>query len=545
MGPTGSSSGTYINLEFRAVGLRDRDIIGSSDPICYVSVPDEPANMATTSDPSKIARWKVIGSTEILDNTTSPNWATRVKVPYYFERHQPMRFVLVDVDNRKHPMKGDKLGFCATTLAEIVRNSTLTRPLSADGKKKSSKKMGSLTILAHDDEAAGKVRLQLSLAASNLDKMDLLSKSDPFYELKQVVGSGSSGTSMIHKSEHIDNECNPTWVPHTSYIAVGNTPWSDVQLSVAVYDWNKYKAPALIGEVNFSLADLTTRKSFPLINHRKKSRKSYKNSGILIIHRADAVQLPSFVSYIQGGLRLNFIVAVDFTASNKRPTNPDSLHYNGDPSRPSQYAQALSAVGNTLLSYIPDGQMTALGFGAKLPGQGQETSFDFALTGEPDPRVFGIDGLLSAYYQAVDNVTFSSPTNFTPLLRNAMSICSGTPVSQNCQHFSVLMILTDGIVTDLTSTIDAIIDASYNTPIAIVIVGIGNANFSAMERLDGDNTRLRNDKTGREAKHDIVQFTKFSQGMNFDDFSRKVLHEVPKRVVEYMVDAKIQPNSFM
>ena len=51
---------------------------------------------------------------------------------------------------------------------------------------------------------------------------------------------------------------------------------------------------------------------------------------------------------------------------------------------------------------------------------------------------------------------------------------------------------------------DALIDAS-GYPLSVLIIGIGNADFSSMHFLDSDNKRLAN-KFGKEARRDIVQF---------------------------------------
>ena len=45
---------------------------------------------------------------------------------------------------------------------------------------------------------------------------------------------------------------------------------------------------------------------------------------------------------------------------------------------------------------------------------------------------------------------------------------------------------------------------------AIVIVGVGNANFRSMERLDGDDALLRSNLSGKTAEADIVQFVPFN-----------------------------------
>ena len=47
---------------------------------------------------------------------------------------------------------------------------------------------------------------------------------------------------------------------------------------------------------------------------------------------------------------LNFTVAIDFTASNGNPSQPNSLHFM-NPYQPSQYARAIQAVGEIIQDY--------------------------------------------------------------------------------------------------------------------------------------------------------------------------------------------------
>jgi len=49
-------------------------------------------------------------------------------------------------------------------------------------------------------------------------------------------------------------------------------------------------------------------------------------------------------------------------------------------------------------------------------------------------------------------------------------------------------------------------------------VGVGNADFTAMEELDGDDGVLR-DSTGRRCLRDIVQFVEFSTCMARGDLA--------------------------
>lgn len=48
--------------------------------------------------------------------------------------------------------------------------------------------------------------------------------------------------------------------------------------------------------------------------------------------------------------------------------------------------------------------------------------------------------------------------------------------------------LTDGAISDMQNTKLAIIEAS-RLPMSIIIVGVGNAQFDAMDELDADDSR--------------------------------------------------------
>ena len=56
------------------------------------------------------------------------------------------------------------------------------------------------------------------------------------------------------------------------------------------------------------------------------------------------------------------------------------------------------------------------------------------------------------------------------------------------QQYFILLMLTDGAISDMNNTKLAIIEAS-RLPMSIIIVGVGNANFDAMNELDADESR--------------------------------------------------------
>ena len=101
--------------------------------------------------------------------------------------------------------------------------------------------------------------------------------------------------------------------------------------------------------------------------------------------------------------------------------------------------------------------------------------------------------------------------------------------------YSVLILLTDGCIHDMSETKELIVDLSYK-PCSIVIIGIGEEDFSEMSTLDADKKVLV-DKFNRPAARDIVQFVQFSdlKEMAKVEVKETLLAEIPDQFVDYMV----------
>ena len=87
-----------------------------------------------------------------------------------------------------------------------------------------------------------------------------------------------------------------------------------------------------------------------------------------------------------------------------------------------------------------------------------------------------------------------------------------------------------------------IVEASY-LPMSIIIIGVGKANFSAMDDLDGDGKLLRS-STGKPAARDIVQFVPFRQYQQrgIAELSAEVLRELPRQVQDFFSRVGKKPN---
>ena len=153
--------------------------------------------------------------------------------------------------------------------------------------------------------------------------------------------------------------------------------------------------------------------------------------------------------------------------------------------------------------------------------------------------MFGVQGILGAYRQCLDRVYLNGPTLFSQIIRTAVEV-SSRPWDAETQYYHILLIITDGAIHDMNETKELVVTAS-NYPLSIIIVGVGNADFSAMETLDSDDKLLRDHK-GRTASRDIVQFVPFKkyQGNPYM-LAKEVLAEVPAQLTGYMKQHNLAP----
>jgi hypothetical protein len=256
-----------------------------------------------------------------------------------------------------------------------------------------------------------------------------------------------------------------------------------------------------------------------------------------VVTQIHVTRIPTFLDYITEGCELTVTMAVDFTASNGDPKDPKSLHAMAQ-GQWNQYQQAMMAIGEIILEYDKDKKVGALGFGAILPN-GKDASHCFALTGNPSQmEVDGVQGLLQAYAGSLQVVKLYGPTNFEPVVSHV------TMISKECRKraYNVLLILTDGDITDKQKTITALVAASTE-PMSVIIVGVGDEDFEEMELLDGDGHGLVTEE-GKRAERDIVQFVAFKQCRNQEDVAAQVLAELPGQLLGYMGTHNTTPASW-
>jgi hypothetical protein len=270
---------------------------------------------------------------------------------------------------------------------------------------------------------------------------------------------------VVHETEVYKVNLNPNFNEFkiTGQVLCSND--FDKKIKIECLDWNWSGKTKLIGQVEIdmnSLSKMSKGSSLDLINPSYKSKTSYRNSGTLKIDNIVIVKEPTFLDFIMSGTQISLMVGIDFTASNGTLNDPSSLHalkkdeYN-------DYQKAIISVGNILNFYDSDKKYPVFGFGAKLPN-GQTSHCFHCNFDAMNPEVFGVDGILNSYNYSVQNVKFFGPTNFSPLIKACSSIASQ---SKGSEYF-ILLILTDGEITDMDETISSIVKAS-TLPLSIFL----------------------------------------------------------------------------
>ncbi|KAH7543165.1 hypothetical protein FEM48_Zijuj02G0154200 [Ziziphus jujuba var. spinosa] len=423
---------TQLELSLSAANLIDRDITSKSDPMAVVFVKKGDGKL------------EEVGRTEVILNNLNPQWIDKITIAYQFEIVQPLVFHVYDVDTQYHniPVKRlnlkdqDFLGEASCVLSMIVtkKDRSLTLNLQKDNRHGSLRNLGTLTVHA-EETVASRSAVDMTFRCSHLDNKDLFSKSDPFLRISRIVETG--GTVPISKTEVVENNLNPIWKP-------------DNPLVIECFDFNSNGNHVLIGKLQKSVADLEklyktkTGANFIFPSSHHGHEKVLK--GQLFVDQFCEKEQFSFLDYISSGFELNFM--------------------------------AIMEVGEVIQFYDSDRRFSAWGFGGRtMDGR---VSHCFNLNGgTSDLEVGGVEGIMAAYANALHNVSLAGPTLFGQVINRAAEI-AGQSLSGNNNKYYVLLIITDGVITDLQETKDALVRAS-DLPLSLLVVGVGGADFKQME----------------------------------------------------------------
>merc|ERR1740124_187453 len=496
-----------------------------------------------------------------MKNTLSPKWATVIDAGEYV-LGEPMKIAVQLFDEVR---KGDNksMGSATFELGEV---------LAARGSSKARKiKNSGGTLYCHVAKSHGSGELSLKLSASKLKNTEgFMRKSDPFYELcYQRDGAGSLTWDNIYRSDFIKNNLSPTWNEMKISLSVICGCDMDKKVLICVYDHESDGDHVLMGQIETSVNELLATDWLALT---KKGR----STGILNVNKAEITGVeeepeeeeeenqdeeeeeevevketpsfvppsaeagggafvpsptqpayvvprrPTFADYISGGCELNVSIAIDFTGSNGDPRRQGTLHHRSSYGELNDYEKAIASIVQVLSTYDKDQMYPVMGFGAKYGGVVRH-----CFQCGPAAEYYGVKGILDAYKETFSSgLIMSKPTIITEVIQMAAARAAQSQQvaqSQGKQSYTILLILTDGSVSDPAATAEVLRQASA-APLSVVIVGIGNADFSAMQFLDDC----------AQGEGDIAQFVPFNSYRNHGvELTSQTLREIPTQLVNY------------
>jgi len=446
------------------------------------------------------------------DNSNNISFNQFFSMPYYFEKQQLLGFKI---------FKGTNSEEIQTSLGSIMgsRKQTLIKKLS-DGSdfqvygreiKKSNK------LLHFNISLKGNFKgIPLRYTITNLGNKES-SASIKLYD------------SMIKKTKKNIITFEQCTIPVMFLNTNGKAEENNVLIEV-----KDIKTRNTLGSYNGPIAQLLIPDAIEVaLNNKNK-----------LNIKCNVVSEPTFIDYLRSGMKINLTIGIDFTGSNGDYTQKNSLHYLKKGMN--DYENAIRSCGDILAHYDDDKLFPVFGFGFKFPNcndsLGQYSSDNYPINNNiNDPNIKTIDNVLKEYRKFITTIILWGPTNFAPMINNLNNVVKDDLRHELIMNYNILMILTDGQITDMDNTVDALVEASF-LPISVIIVGIGNGDFGNMGILDADDNPLY-DKNGRKANRDLVQFVPFSQFKNDPPkLAEKVLEEIPRQVIEYYKYKGIQPK---
>ena len=537
--------------------------IGKEVSKVTAALPTLPTPLGKPKQAQRKQPWDQIGITEVVSNTLDTSFSTRINLTYYFERAQQIAIDVYDNDCKSPQLLAhDYLGGAEFSVSSLVRAPGQVLELKLRMPAHPTRECGYVTIMA-EDKANRRNLLKMDVAVS-------LKKRRPMSWLGPVTGPFLviSRQISINRNKQKNRKAAPTqngqpqveWmqvlrtqqVGRRDRAATGNgltggctylfdsirdsyerisDGREDTQLRVSL----KFIVRNKEREVGSAVTTFSQWRSQGTVELTSTNSLLGRHPGSITLRSLNITEEPQFMDYIMGGCEIGLVIGIDFTMSNGDSMLPDSLHFSNMYSS-NEYECAISTVGNILAEYDTDKEFPGFGFGAKLPPGYERVSHCFSLTGDTNPVCMDIDGVLNAYRQTLYNVKLSGPTEFSQLIGEAARYAE-LARQKNMQAYTILLILTDGVINDFDDTTRAIVQASH-LPLSIVIIGVGEADFTAMEALDGDQIPL----SSRRCR-DIVQFVPFRRYRSRPDMlAAEVLAEIPTQVVEYFTMKGILPG---
>ncbi|KAL0491247.1 nicotinic receptor-associated protein [Acrasis kona] len=421
-------------------------------------------------------------STETVHNLYAV-FQTQLKFPFNFSHPQTLRFKILH--------NSQEFGQVESLLSDVLLSENSTKLLSINGV--------SLTVRAEEEQGYCHVA-EVHLKGS-LEKRHIFLK--PHVKLR--ISSSKVSGEIYYESE-VQKGTSVQWAGfHLLPLQLSDSSNFDQKLRFDVIECRS--KDELVGSAHLSARDVVETMLYPITIETLKGRPS----GTITPCGGSIKKNPSFLDFLCGGYRMELSVAIDFTSSNGDSNAHNSLH-----GLSSDYEKAMRSVAKVISSYGSE-SFSVYGFGASIPPQ-YEISHCFNTSLGGSAKVSGIEDAVKTYRECLSKVRLSGPTNFAQIIHHARA-------HQEPNSYQILLILTDGVVTDVDATLNEI-NQCRSCPISIVIVGIGKDD--SMHQIDQI-------LTPKNKERDIITFVPFEK-------INESLDKVPYQMLSYADLVNLKPN---
>lgn len=514
-----------IDMRFTARGLKPlqpkedppkKEEEKKEEPECHDFV------ILTLEIPTEEGVFHEVSRTEAVPWSVNPKWTKPIRIAFRFDAAQPCRILVYNVSSKTADLMGvDCLGQAAFDLHDFIfdlrKPHTLTLRLQSRVGNRGEIHMGLRQAtscgavlsgaFAFTDYKVDKVYLTMVKVADDGEEEEI-------YRTNVGEGKKKSEFDMLRIPMQKIGDSN-----------------EQTRLRFSLFKASKKKDPKLLGT-----CDTTVEKFVKSPTPRKLLGKKDKPVATFQLAKMRIERTPTLCDYFRSDLQIECHVAIDFTSSNKDPLSPQSLHFRSV-DKFNEYESCLNAFGPLLTSYCFKNMFAVYGFGGRVTGF---TGNYFPLNcDQRSPLVRGFDGIMNAYRDCLPKIQLSNPTIFSDLIEAIRQ--PQDERFKSGRYYGILLILVDDVVSDMEETIKQIVESSYQA-LSIVIVGIGPADFTEMERFS-DHTAL-NDNGKPMKRHNcvFVPFEKTLEEASLRQVVSWALQDIPCQIDEFCKMQDFHPD---
>jgi len=493
----------------------------------------------------------VIGRTEPIQNTLDPHWLQHFILDYEFGKEMNLDITIYDDAKKKQVIASGKIEVGRIlgkrhncTAARLKPSGTLYATLVPFEVPKVTKNVHFTLV------GTVKSKVRVYYEVQRRDFFDSAVLWTPIYR--------SESLGVIDTAEWEENTINLLDIANKDLRASGVTDGStDCPIRIVFWEHRKMKRHRVLNSFETTIASLVK----VCKNERvlKLTDGIVENAKIVSLHfsgenedDSDLEDLgtdlprtmtelepqapaptpkPTFLDYRRNdGCDLDLSVAIDFTSSNGNPMVPGTPHYI-DHSSLNQYQKAIIAIGSIVANFDSDQRSQVWGFGAKYEGVVRH-----AFQVGDHSHMSGVRGILEAYRETfLKGICMSGPVVLTEVIKIAARKARVThekALGKGKLSYSILLILTHGCVADIEATKNMLKEVE-DSPLSIIIIGIGENDFSAMKFLD--------DFQDEEGGRDICNFVRFDADKDRTVLTEEALNEIPDQLTSYFFSRGILP----